>query len=103
MFQKSDSVKDFSQAEALYTYAFSGILGVVENYPKLKADESYKQLMDNLKETEDRIAVYREIFNTSVRKYNVAIQMFPGSLVASLFGFVKADFFEFEVAAEPHA
>ena len=63
-------------------------------YPQLKASENYKTLRDDLLETENLIAGYREDYNRSVQDYNTAIQLFPTLLVSSLFGFSEEQFFK---------
>lgn len=91
----SASMKEVTNAEQTYVDSLHTILAIVENYPKLKADQSYKDLMDNLKETEDNIAKYREEYNQSVKKYNSTIQTFPNTLTALVFNFKTAEYFKF--------
>lgn len=62
--------------------ALSRLLVVVENYPTLKSDANFRQLMDELAGTENRIAVARKDYNDAVQAYNTRIVTFPGSLVA---------------------
>src|SRR5512143_2377506 len=70
--------------------ALSRLLVVVENYPNLKADQTFLRLMDELSGTENRIAVERMRYNEAVRDYNVTVRMFPGNLVAGMFGYKPA-------------
>ena len=74
--------------------ALSRLLLVVERYPDLKANTNFIRLQDELAGTENRIAVERRRFNESVRVYNTKIRSFPTNLIAGLFGFEKATFFE---------
>src|ERR687894_367210 len=60
------------------------------------ADENFRQLQDELAETENRIAVSRQVYNDTVLTFNTAIQTVPGVLVAGPFGFGKREFFEAE-------
>lgn len=93
--KQSQTIQEKEKADQLYTSAKGSLIAVVENYPKLKADESYRELMDNMKDTEDRIAEYRETYNQSVKKYNNAIQVFPNIFAALILRFKPAQFFEF--------
>lgn len=67
--------------------AISRLLVVVENYPNLKADANFRQLMDSLEGTENRIAVERMRYNESVQLYNVSVRSFPTVIFANMFGF----------------
>jgi len=70
------------------------LLVVVENYPQLKSDANFRQLSDELSGTENRIAVSRIDYNNVVKTYNINIRSFPKSIVAGIFGFKAADYFE---------
>lgn len=74
--------------------ALSRLLVVVENYPELKSDANFRQLMDELSGTENRIAVARQDYNEAVRTYNTKISTFPSSIVAGIFNFEKEPYFE---------
>ncbi|MFC1751996.1 LemA family protein [Thermoproteota archaeon] len=74
--------------------ALSRLLMIVENYPNLKANESFIRLMDELAGTENRIAVERRRYNENVRLYNRSIRIMPKSIVAKLSGFEKKDYFQ---------
>jgi LemA protein len=76
--------------------ALSRLLAVVENYPNLKADQSFNRLMDELAGTENRIAVERRRYNKAVEVYNTSIKMFPGRIYASLFGFTPGTYYQVE-------
>jgi len=80
--------------------ALARLLVVVENYPQLKADQTFIRLMDELAGTENRIAVERRRYNEAVQAYNQARRRFPGSLVAGLFGFGEAAYFQVPEAAK---
>lgn len=79
--------------------AIGRLLVVVENYPELKANENFIQLMDSLEGTENRIGVARQDYNDEVAKFNRQVKRFPGKLVASLFGFEEKEYFKADVAA----
>lgn len=76
------------------TGALSRLMLVVERYPDLKANANFIRLQDELAGTENRIAVERRRFNESVRVFNTKIRSFPTNLIAGMFGFEKAAFFE---------
>ena len=73
---------------------------VTEAYPDLKANAQYVALQDELAGTENRIAQARNDYNETVQKYNTAIRRFPKNILAALFGFEKADFFQAGAGAE---
>ncbi len=89
----SKSVGDTARAENMLTQTLRSLFMVVENYPKLQANQNYLSLRNDLKETEDSIARYREEYNQTVQDYNNAIQTFPNLLVAALFKFYEEDLF----------
>jgi LemA protein len=74
--------------------AFGRLLAVMENYPTLKSAENVQSLMAELAGTENRVATERMRYNETVRDYNISVQTFPGSLVASIFGFHARTMFE---------
>ena len=81
--------------------ALSRLLVVIERYPELKSNQNFIRLQDELAGTENRIAVERMRYNETVKSYNVAIRSFPANLLAGMFGFQKAAFFEAPAAAKP--
>ena len=74
--------------------ALSRLLVVVEQYPELKSNVNFLRLQDELAGTENRIAVERMRFNETVRAYNTKIRSFPTNIIAGMFGFERATFFE---------
>ena len=85
-------------AEGILGQALGRLFAVAEAYPELQADENFRQLQDELAQTENRIAVSRQVYNDTVLTYNNAIQTVPTVFVAGMFGFAKKDFFEAEEA-----
>ena len=73
---------------------------VVENYPTIKSDASFRQLADELAGTENRIAVARKDYNDAVQGYNSIIKSFPTVLYAGAFGFHEKDYFKVEESAK---
>lgn len=67
---------------------------VVERYPEVKADSQFRQLMDELAGTENRISVERKNYNEIVQAYNSTVKRFPKNLIANLAGFEPADYFK---------
>lgn len=81
--------------------ALARLLLVVENYPNLKADQTFLKLMDELAGTENRIAVERMRYNQAVQDYNITVRMAPGNLVAAMFGYKPAtEYFKAEEKAK---
>jgi len=80
--------------------AISRLLLVFENYPNLKTIDALARLQDELAGTENRVAVARQDYNNVVRDYNTAIKIFPGSLVAGMFGFKERTYYEAVSGAE---
>lgn len=91
-------------ADAELSSALSRLLVVVENYPDLKANQNFQQLMDELAGTENRIAVARKDYNDTVSVFNRTVKRFPAKLIASMFGFDEKEYFKaVEGAQEPPA
>jgi LemA protein len=86
-------------ANAQLSGALSHLLVVVENYPDLKSNEEFRQLMYELAGTENRINVERRKYNEAVQKYNTDLQLFPKNLVAGMFNFTAAPYFQADVSA----
>jgi len=88
------SVPDKIAANNSLSAALSRLLVVVERYPELKANTNFLRLQDELAGTENRIAVERRRYNESVRAFNTTIRRFPTNILAGVFGFEKAAFFD---------
>lgn len=67
-----------------------------ERYPELKANTNFMQLQSDLKEVEEKISYARQFYNDTVLMYNNKIEMIPSNIVAFIFGFRKATFFELD-------
>ena len=87
------------EEETQLTRSLRGLLAVAEAYPQLKADQHFLELQGQLAETEDRIAASRRFYNGNVRAYNTRIDAFPSSVIAGVFNFEKAEYFEIDEAA----
>jgi LemA protein len=80
-------------AENALSGALRSLFAVAENYPQLRAVESFVQLQETLTATEDKIEYARRYYNTSARDYNIALQTFPRNLIAGPFHFKAVGFF----------
>ena len=80
-------------AEAALSQATRGLLGLVESYPQLKANDNIKQLQEELASTENKIAFSRQFYNDSVQSYNTRRQSFPAVLAAASLGFGPMELF----------
>lgn len=90
----ANGVKEIGEANNQLTNTLKTLFAVAENYPELKANENFKELQAQLAESEDKIAYSRQFYNDTVLMYNNKCQTFPSNLIAGLFGFKEADFFE---------
>lgn len=90
----SHDVKAVQQGTTELNGALSRLLGIVENYPNLKADKVFIGLQDELAGTENRIAVARMDYNNSVRNLNSEIRRFPVNLIAGISGIKSREYFE---------
>ena len=88
-----------AQANDMLTSALSRLFAVAEAYPDLKANQNFLELQRELTDTEDKIAYARQFYNTNVSGYNQKTAVFPGVLVARMFGFHGETFYEAEAAA----
>src|SRR5918997_6248609 len=98
--QQAQTPAESAQAEGLLGQALGRLFAVAEAYPELQADENFRQLQGELSETENRIAVSRQVYNDTVLTFNNAIQTVPGVFLAGPFGFTKREFFDVEDDAQ---
>jgi LemA protein len=101
--QRAGTTDERAQAEGLLGQALGRLFAVAEAYPELQADENFRQLQSDLNDTENRIAVSRQVYNDTVLTYNNAVQTFPALLIAGSFGFSVREFFEVEAEAQRDA
>ncbi|MDO9003228.1 MAG: LemA family protein [Aquabacterium sp.] len=83
-------IKSLNLAEGVLSSAMGRFQAIVEAYPELKADESLRDLSEELTHTENKVAFSRQLFNDATLDYNNAAQQFPANLVAGVFGFKEA-------------
>ena len=89
-------VANQAAAENMLTGALRQLFALSEAYPNLKANENFSQLQEELASTENKIGFARQYYNNTVENYNTRIQQFPSVLIANMFGFTPAEFFELE-------
>jgi LemA protein len=92
--QRATSPQETAAAEGVLGQALGRLFAVAEAYPELKADANFRELQHELTETEDRIAVSRQIYNDTTLTYNNSIQVFPGVLLAGPLHFTPREAFE---------
>lgn len=90
----ANGVKEIGEANNQLSNTLKTLFAVAENYPELKANENFKELQEQLAQTEDKIAYSRQFYNDTVLMYNNKCQTFPSNIFAGMFGFKEADFFE---------
>ena len=96
----AQSVKEHGQAENMLSGALKSLFALSENYPQLRAVESFTKFQDELTDTENKIQAARRFYNTNVMTLNTQIEQFPTNFVANIFGFDKEEFFELKDEAE---
>lgn len=99
----TDSVLDKAKAENLLSQTLRSLFAVAENYPDLKANQNFLALQEELTSTENKISFARQFYNDSAMSYNNKTEMFPSNIIAGMFNFKRADFFEVEEAAQREA
>jgi LemA protein len=96
----AQSLAQFQQAQGELSSALSRLLVVTENYPNLKADQSFRDLQAQLEGTENRITVARGRYIQSVQDYNTYIRQFPVNLTAMMFHYAPKPNFTVENEAQ---
>jgi LemA protein len=101
--QQAQGVQEQAQAENMLTQAIGRLFAVAEQYPQLRATENFQQLQAQLAETEQKIAVARQIYNDAVLTYDNALETVPTNVVAGIFNFEPREYFEVEEPAAREA
>lgn len=83
-------------AQSMVSSALRSVLAVVENYPELKANANFQQLMSSLSEVEDNLQMSRRYYQATVRDFNNKCETFPSMIIAGVFNFQRRPFFELE-------
>ena len=93
---KTGDLGEKQRVESALTGGLARLFAVAEGYPELKANQNFQDLQQQISEIEDQIQLARRYYNGTVRNLNIAIESFPGNLVAGWFAFQTAEFFEIE-------
>jgi len=94
------TVQEKGQLENSFSQALKSIFALAEAYPDLKANQNFIELQRTLADAEEQIQLARRYYNGAARDYNTMVESFPSNMMASIFGFTKAEFFEIELATE---
>ena len=99
----AQSVKEHAQAENMLSGALKNLFALAEAYPDLKAVSAFTELQKELADTENKIQAARRFYNSNVQQFNTKRESFPTNLIAGVFGFKTAEFFELteQAAREP--
>lgn len=97
------NIAEKGKAENMLTGALKSVFAVAEAYPELKANQNFLSLQTELSDTENKIQASRRFYNGNVRDLNIAIEAFPGNIIASRFHFAKMELFTLdeEAAKQP--
>jgi len=95
-----EKLAEFQKAQASFGSSLGRLMAIAENYPQLKAVESFRDFQAQYEGMENRIAVERRKFNEVVQTYNTYIRRFPNNMLSGMFGFEKKAYFEAEKGAE---
>lgn len=98
--QPSQNAHAKAEAEDMLSGTLKTLFAVSENYPELRANENFLKLQDELSDTENKMQAARRFYNTNVRDFNTALQVFPTNLIANAFHFTAREFFEVADAKE---
>ena len=94
------SVGERGAAEGELSQGIGRLFAVMEDYPELKSNQNALQMQEELSATENKIGFARQFYNDVVMKFNTAQQVFPTNIIAGMFNFKNAEFFQVESAAE---
>jgi LemA protein len=90
----SGTSAEHAQAENMLTGALKSVFALAEAYPDLKANTNFLELQRELSDTENKIQASRRFYNTNVRDLAIAVESFPGNIIAGIFKFKKMDLFD---------
>jgi LemA protein len=91
---KASTINEKIEAENKLSTALEGLKVTVEAYPDLKANQNFMQLQNEIADIENKIAAARRFFNSATKELNVATEVFPSNLIATLFNFKREPMFE---------
>lgn len=90
----AQSIPDKAVQENALTGALRQLFALVENYPDIKSNTNVTQLQEELTSTENKISFARQFYNDIATQFNIAEQVFPTNIIASIFGFSRVDLFQ---------
>jgi LemA protein len=93
-------VAEKGRLEGLLSRSLANVFAVAEGYPDLKANQNFLDLQNQLSDIEEQIQLARRYYNGTVRNMNIKVESFPSNIVAGMFNFTKAEFFEIEDEAD---
>ncbi|QRN84636.1 LemA family protein [Clostridia bacterium] len=96
MAASATSVEDKMAGENALQGTLKTLFAVAESYPDLKANQNFMDLQKQLQSLEGEIAQSRKYYNGVVKEYNTKTEVFPSNIIAGIFGFMKAPYFEIE-------
>lgn len=96
----ANTVEEQAGAENMLSGTLKTLFAVAESYPQLKADGNFRQLQEELSNTESKIAFSRQFYNDTVQKFNTKLEVFPTVLIAGMLGFTAADYFNLDAEAQ---
>ncbi|WP_019142167.1 LemA family protein [Noviherbaspirillum massiliense] len=96
----ADAIQQMAAAEGMLASSLGKMFALSEAYPELKANQNMMQLTEELSSTENRIAFARQAYNDGVMQYNISLEQFPGSFIASMFSFKPAELLQATEAPE---
>jgi len=97
--QQAGTPAQAAEANNMLTQTLRSLFAVAEAYPDLKANQNFLELQRELSDIEEKIAYARQFYNTNVLSYNAKTETFPSVIMANMFGFQAAEFFEAEEGA----
>lgn len=95
-FNGAKTIKEKAQAENMLSRALTGFYAVAENYPKLKADKTFKHLQERISAVETDIANKRSTYNNATNEFNIKVAQFPSMIIAGIMKLEKKDLFQVE-------
>ncbi len=88
------NIAEQAKSQNMITDALKSVFALSEAYPDLKANQNFLALQSELSDTENKIQAARRFYNGNVRDLNTAIMTFPGNMIASMFHFMKKEYFD---------
>jgi LemA protein len=93
-------VEERAKIENILTQSLRSLFALAEAYPNLKANQNFLALQEELATTENKIGFARQYYNDTAMRYKNRVEVFPGNIVANIFGFQPEPFFQMEAGGE---